>query len=165
MRSTEVSKAPGVKVRLPADPWSNHGCPSVHHHREEWPPLLLSGPEQGFQRCLETTGADLGFGPPVCWVRQTGCVTAEPAPLGGLNRALAAEAASVRGAAYVPTSWSGSASRGPGRGRIRCMEIGASACLTLIKISGPALTPARRQDDPAPPTYPARPRDARVRSA
>ena len=37
-------------------------------------------PEQGFQGCLETTRADLGSGPPVCWVRQTGYVTAEPAP-------------------------------------------------------------------------------------
>ena len=28
--------------------------------------------EQGFQGCLATTRADLGSGPPVCWVRQTG---------------------------------------------------------------------------------------------
>ena len=82
--------------------------------------------EQGFQGCLETTRADLGSGPPVCWVRQTGYVTAEPAPARrssprptqpNQRRYEALRASVLRGADQR---------RGPGRGRIRCMEIGAN---------------------------------------
>ena len=80
MRSREVSEASGAKVRLPADPWSNDECPPVHDHRGSGHLSYYQALEQGFQGCLETTRADLGSGPLVCWVRQTGYVTAEPAP-------------------------------------------------------------------------------------
>ena len=47
-------------------------------------------PEQGFQGCLETTRADLGSGPPVCWLRQAGTLQRNRPRLGGLHRARAA---------------------------------------------------------------------------
>ena len=81
-------------------------------------------PEQGFQGCLETTRADLGSGPPVCWVRQTGYVAAEPAPARRSSPRPRSEPASVRGAACVLRG--ADQRRGPGRGRIRCMEIRAN---------------------------------------
>src|SRR4249919_2789731 len=128
MRSREVSEASGAKVRLPADPWSNDECPPVHDHRGSGHLSYYQAPEQGFQGCLETTRADLGSGPPVCWVRQTGYVAAEPAPARRSSPRPRSEPASVRGAACVLRG--ADQRRGPGRGRIRCMEIGVSL-LTL----------------------------------
>jgi len=79
--------------------------------------------EQGFQGCLGTTRADLGSGPPACWARQTGYGPAEPAP--ARRCAHAAEPASdeALGASLLRRA---DQRRGPGRGRIRCMENGVS---------------------------------------
>ena len=94
--------------------------------------------EQGFQGCLETTRADLGSGPPVCWgatdrVRCSGTGPGSEvftAPAQPNQRRYEA----LRAYFVEPISV-----EARGRGRIRCVEIGVSRGI-------PSGTPRRREN-------------------